>query len=428
VYRITSFLVLLMSFAAQLEAQTLRESLSELFTFGECGEPLCLDVDADVHGQHYVPNIVQGEDNMLAFLTGAISTSLGQIPFPSANSGQVLVGFDAGVPLVESVSPGPVLAERSQTLGRGTYLVGLNLSAVRLRKIRGIGMDDLVFRFAHQNVEDQSLGDPSFERDLVVVNADIQLDLLAASVSASYGLTDRIDVGVLVPLVRSSLNGTSSASIIDVLGGPPGPAHQFTEENPFQAERSVDNSAIGIGDVGLRLKANVHQTSGSGIGVVVDARLPTGSEDDFLGTGQSYLRALLITSGRVGAFSPHVNTGFALRSGATQNNSFLATAGFDWTANSRVTLAADALVDLHIGAPNLVVPNTEIFSDPSGLPVLPTNFPDQSDHLVDVAVGVKFQPTTMSRFVANVLVPLRDAGVRPTAMFTAGYERTFGGR
>ena len=413
--------------AAPLNAQTMRESISELFKFGTCGEPLCLDVDADVHGQHYVPSIVQGEDNMLAFLNGAISTSLGQIPFPSANSGQVLAGFDGGIPIVESVSPGPVLAERSQTLGRGTFLLGLNVSAVRLSKIRGVNMDELVFRFPHQNVEDQSLGDPSFERDLVVVDADIGLDLMAFGVSAAYGLSDRIDVGVLLPFMYSSLSGSSHAEIVDVQGGPPGPAHQFTEGS-FEGRQSVENSAAGPGDIGIRLKANLHQTSASGIGLVVDARLPTGDEENFLGTGESALRALLITSGRVGAFSPHLNTGFVLRSGSTQNNSMLTTVGFDWSLSDKVTLAADALMDLQFGSPNLVVPTSEIFSLPAGVEVLPTNFEDKSDHLVDAAVGIKIQPSANTRFVANVLVPLRDAGVRPAAMLTAGLERTFGGR
>ena len=89
---LTVFFVL--GVVAPAQGQTLSESVSALFNFGTCGEPLRLDVNAAEHGAHYVPSIVQGESNTLAFLNAAIAIGLGQLPFPSANSGEVLAGFD----------------------------------------------------------------------------------------------------------------------------------------------------------------------------------------------------------------------------------------------------------------------------------------------------------------------------------------------
>lgn len=421
---LTVFFVL--GVVAPAQGQTLSESVSALFNFGACGQPLCLDVNAAVHGGHFVPSIVQGASNTLEFLNGAITIGLGQLPFPSANSGEVLAGFDAGLPNVESVTPGPILAERSQTMGKGTYLLGLTFSGLRMSKIRGVGMDELVFDFPHQNVQDQSFGDPIFEQDVVRVNADIQLDLMALSMSAAFGVADVIDIGVLVPVVWASLRGTSSAQVIGI-DGPPTGVHRF-QAGSFEADNvAVDNSAVGLGDIGVRIKANLHQTPSAGIGLVVDARLPTGDEENFLGTGESSVRALLVASWRLGSWSPHVNTGFALRSGTTQNNTFLAVAGFDWGASDNLTLVVDALADLQIGASNLVVPPPVTFAEPAGVELLPA-FPDIPDHLLDISAGLKYQLSSRLRLISNVVIPLRDAGVRPTAMWTVGVERTAGGR
>src|SRR5690606_31629715 len=51
-------------FTPTAQAQSLRDHFSRLFTFGNCGQPLCLDVD-NQHGDHFIPQVVQGESNML---------------------------------------------------------------------------------------------------------------------------------------------------------------------------------------------------------------------------------------------------------------------------------------------------------------------------------------------------------------------------
>lgn len=65
-------LLMLAALAARpLEAQSLRDRFLELYCFSEhCGEPLSLDVNADEHGDHFNPSIVQGRADALAFAAG----------------------------------------------------------------------------------------------------------------------------------------------------------------------------------------------------------------------------------------------------------------------------------------------------------------------------------------------------------------------
>ena len=412
------------AFATPLSAQTLSDQLAGLFTFGTCGEPLCLDVDATFHGQHYIPGAVTEARRLIDFMPSAIAASLGQIPFTAANSGTVLVGFEAGAPIFESVSGGPILGERAQTLGKGTYFVGVNATGINLSTMRGVPLDGLEFRFPHQNVQDAALGSPTFEHDIIDVASDVQLNFVAFAFTAAFGLTDRIDLGVLVPFVRASMTGSSLAIIENPFGQATG-AHQFETGSPFTARSSIDGNASGIGDVGVRLKANLHQTNSFGVGASIDARLPVGDEANFLGTGGTSVRVLGVVSGRVNDWSPFLNAGMAIRTAESQTNSVQATFGFDRLVNPNLTLVAEVATDLQIGSSGLVPPEPISFTSPSVLQISSTNVPDQADHLADASFGLKYQTNAGVRFVGSVLIPLLDGGVRPSTMWNVGLERVF---
>lgn len=410
--------------APALGAQSLNERLLGLFSWGACGSPLCLDVDPSFHGQHYIPGAVGEAQRVLNFIPGAIASSLGQIPFTAANSGTVLAGFEGGVPVFESVSGGPILGERAQTLGQGTYFVGLNVSGINLSSMRGIGLDELRFRFPHQNVQDAALGSPVFEHDVIDVELDMELSFLVAALSAAYGLSDRVDIGVLVPFVSASMSGSSLAVITNPFGQVTG-AHQFESGSPYTARSSVEGSASGIGDIGVRLKANLHQTASLGVGATADVRLPVGSENDFLGTGGTSVRILGLISGRTGDWAPHLNAGMVVRTGDVQTNTIQATVGADRLVNESLTFVAEVRADLQLGDSGLEIPEPISFTAPSVLQIETTNIPVQNDHLADASVGFKFQTGSNLRVVGNVLIPLLDGGVRPAAMWTVGLERVF---
>lgn len=419
----TLTLAALLGMPLSAPGQSLSEEFSQLFTFGDCGLPLCLSVNESVHGQHYIPSVTQGESNLLAFLSGAISKSVGNLPATASSSG-VTFTIEDGVPVQTSVSAGPIFAERAQTLGEGRLLVGVNVSQISFSSIRGVPMDGLRLAFGHQNVGGAALGDPTFENDLIEVSADLDLSLLATNLFASYGLTDNFDVAVLVPLIRSSLEGSAVARVIHFESASP---HFFgTDANPTtEAQTSADGTALGVGDIGLRAKANLYQTDNAGAALLTDVRLPTGADTDFLGSGEASLRALTIFSGRLGGFAPHANAGFVLRGGDLLTNSLLLSVGFDQLVSETVTMAIDVVSDFQMGVSQLDVPTPIEYSAPFPRSEQVTDIPDESDHVIDASWGLKVQIPGDFRAVGNVLIPLNDGGLRPDFLWTAGLELNF---
>ena len=88
-----------------------------------------------------------------------------------------------------------------------------------------------------------------------LANVALDLDMTVTSFFASFGLLDRVDIGVVLPIVSTSLRGTSDAEIIP-FGGPTA-AHFWggTPSNPqLSTSRLVQGSATGMGDVAARIK------------------------------------------------------------------------------------------------------------------------------------------------------------------------------
>src|SRR5262249_12261307 len=154
-------------------AQGLRQKLElGLFSFGSCGEPLCLPalVTANnVHGKHFIPSAEAGNAAIISFLGSAIGSNVSNIPISATTSG-VTYSFSGGAPVRTNVSAGPIFAERAQTLGRGRILVGANASSIRFNTLRGIPLNSLDFNFTHQDTDPAGLGNPAFENEFITVS------------------------------------------------------------------------------------------------------------------------------------------------------------------------------------------------------------------------------------------------------------------
>ena len=97
------------------------------------------------------------------------------------------------------------------------------------------------------------MGIPNLENDIMQFRLNLDLDVAVTNIYATYGVTDRLDVGFVMPLVSARLHGSSYAQIIP-FGGPTA-AHFFagTPANPvLSASRDVDGSSFGLGDVAVR--------------------------------------------------------------------------------------------------------------------------------------------------------------------------------
>ena len=74
-------------------------------------------------------------------------------------------------------------------------------------------------------------------------------------------------------------------------------------------QASASARAIGLADVVVRTKYTVYDDAGTGIAGAVDLRLPTGRQEDLLGTGSTSAKFSAIGSVESGRISTHANAG-----------------------------------------------------------------------------------------------------------------------
>ncbi|MEP7345672.1 MAG: hypothetical protein ABI877_10400 [Gemmatimonadaceae bacterium] len=445
-YATSAFLlaVLVLFGTSPLHGQRLRDRLSQLFIFGSGQDPLFLAGSATssnpanvrVHGSHYIPAAVAENGSVIGFITGALASRVSNVPIGATTSG-VTFRFEGGVPVSTSTSSGPIFAERSQTLGHGRVLAGISRSSFDFTSLRGTPLDALRLTFTHENVDfpgcDAIAGDdctnmgvPSFENDVMNFDLSLNIHVAVTSFYLTYGLSDRVDFGIVIPVLSNSFDGSSLATIVPF---GPGPASHFfagTATNPtLTANRFVSGKASGIGDVATRLKINVHQSATTGVALLFDGRFPTGDEADLLGSGKFAGRAIGILSSTFGAFSPHVNLGLLYSADTTRNNVVLATAGFDHLLGKGITMAAEVVSEFQMGESKLHLPNPVHIGTPFNRVINPTSIPNIRDDIVNGSFGFKFAAANRTTVVTNALFPLNDGGLRARLTYTLGVEYAY---
>lgn len=416
---VATALALAMPMAASY-AQGLSGRVADLMRFGTCEQSLCVTTGTGAHGGHYLLSAQTAGDDLLAFLTGAMTASVGRLPISSTGGGATF-SFVGGAPVRSTTSAGPIFAERASTLGKGRFLFGVNTTHMRFTKLRGESTDSLAFNLAHQDVGNPGLGDSPFESDIISVSLNLKLALQATTVFASYGVSDNFDVGIAIPFIMSSLDGSGAGTVFNVNGTVTG-EHFFegADANGI-ARTSVDESASGVGDIAVRAKIGLGGTADRGrLALLGDIRLPTGSEEDFHGSGGLAGTWMLAGSMQKGNFSPHANVGVALRTGDGQTNALLTTIGFDHMLTRAATLAVDLLSEFQVGdnATSLPAP----IALPS--PVQATNIRDEKDNPMSLSVGGRFLIGNFT-LIGNGLVPVISGGLQPKFAWTLGIERTF---
>jgi hypothetical protein len=426
--RALSSSVLLLWLPACVAAQEgggLRDRVArELFTFGDCGLPLCLDL-TNAHGSHFVPSLQGGNLAVIAFLTDAIGSATQRVPLSATSSGATF-SVVGGLPVRTSVSAGPIFGERTQTLGRGRFFVGASVTGIEFTSLNGAPLDNIFLNFQHSNeAPSDTLGNPDFENDLLALNLAMKVNALVATVAMTVGLTDFIDVGVAVPLVRTQVSGRSEAQFLPFGGAA---IHRFggTDADPIlRATATMEGSATGLGDVAARLKLNLGQGQRMGAALLAEMRFATGAEEDLLGTGSSQLRVLGLYSAQLGTFSPHLNIGYAARESEQVNDAVLVSLAMDNLLTDWATLAFGFESELQVGANKFELPPPVVYQYPFERRVPATNVPNKSGDLLRASLGGKFTVRGGTVLVANVLFPLRDVGLQPDFIWTLGVDFPF---
>ncbi len=352
---------------------------------------------------------LQGLDQLNNQLTSAIGV-------PSFNSSVAGFTFDIerGIPERTTESLGPLLTERATTLGARKLDVTFTYTRVNFTKLQGKDLNDLELVFRRNDVNEGC--DPSSRLLLArcdIIKANLKVDLTEDifALIATYGLTSEWDVGFVVPVTHIRLIAKAHAGIFDQFGNPGGtkigdlPIHRFGP-NSTQPDASGGGDETGLGDIILRTKYNFLRNYDGlipDLAFLVEMKLPTGDEQRLLGTGGTNLTGLLVASKTYGRwFTPHINLGYEIDTKDTQQNTIRYALGFDARLLSELTFGAD---------------------------VIGRHKPDGSgtgDHIVDLSLGVKWNPIQSLILRANVQIPLdKNSGLRADFIPTVGIEYIF---
>jgi hypothetical protein len=254
-------------------------------------------------------------------LAEALSVALATTPMASS-SGGFAYRFNSELGTVERVSEtfGPAFVERALVPPAGRFSVAVSFRDMRFNELDGLPLGE---GSGILTVANRFRDEPApFDQETLALN----LRASTVTVTASGGVGGRVEIGAAVPFVRLRLDGART----NVYRG-----------QPF-IQASGDATAAGLGDVALRVKFQPIAIAAGGVSVGADLRLPTGREEDFLGSGEYTLRLLLIGSAESGPFALHANGSFT-RGGAAEG--FGGATAISVAVNSRVTVSGEMLID-----------------------------------------------------------------------------------
>jgi len=383
-------------------AEKLRDLIPGLY--GGDGITLAKAPEPRNHSPHFTIDSAAAINQLNDEIVGEIAA----LPFGSLESGFALM-FDpeSGTFVRSTKSLGPLLAERPSTLGRGRFNLGVSFTYYKYNEFEGQDLDNLKVDALHQpDTLDPADKRTNFELDTVRINLDIDIDVWVLALNATYGITDRLDVGILVPLVSVEMDIKARAEIIVSPETPmrTPPIHRFGDESP---DDSASDDAIGLGDIILRGKYQLLQSDVMDIAGAMLIKLETGDEDNFLGTGDTTVRPLMVAArtfnnvlGSSISFTPHLNFGFEWNLNESDESTVEYVLGFD-VGNTRWVIAGE-----FFGSHEL---------DRNGI----------GEDILATSVGAKWNPFDQFVLTANAMFPLNDEGLRSDLVTTVGVEYNF---
>jgi hypothetical protein len=475
----------------QLPAMPLAQSLPDLILREIVLQPGTI---GPAHVAHFTP-LTNDPNNPVVGIVDSfnrqMATQFSTFPLGSSTGGLTYV-FDESVGTFRRGSPsfGPLFAERALTIGRRKMSVGFNYQRTSYNTFEGQNLNDgsIKFYLRHQDCchfADPANGtgfsltplngsdtlNPPFKGDIIEAALSLKATTHTTALFANYGVTNRWDIGLAVPFVRVNLDSSVHARIIRLVTCAPlaldpsaveppdcAGAHTFEPGNP-NATLTLQRSgrATGLGDIVLRSKYHFLRAGGGGLAVALDLRLPTGDENNLLGTGGTQGKVFLVASDERGRFGRHVNIGYTVASGTVAGtpvglpsallpDEVNYSGGFEFVSNARLTLMGDFVGRTLRGAGHLDMVSTPFqYNEPTlfftGVPgpgcggfagfTCKTAYFDQFTPrpgnltLLLGTGGVKFNVVGNLLVSGSVLFPLTHAGLRSRVTTTIGLDYAF---
>ncbi len=247
---------------------------------------------------------------------------------------------------------GPPFSVRAGGIGRGKASVSFNYQNVSFGWLDGIPLRDNQFGFVLRSPANTQA---NFGRDVIHGTLNLRMQQSVATFGLVYGVSDRLDIGVGVPMMHIEMEGQLQARLFGPVYSLPSrppcvPTDRFCNPNipvdahffdvypstPLQADgckstaidiegvahapgpvalfdmvelasRTITRKckASGIGDIVGHIGYRLSSSDSGGLAVMVDARLPTGDADNLLGSGGTRVTGGVAWQGRSGRFLPH---------------------------------------------------------------------------------------------------------------------------
>jgi hypothetical protein len=380
----------------------------------EIDENICLMLDLGSNPQ----NILAAEVDRLEalVLTAFISNQLSTFPLGSSAGGFSWT-FDpsAGIFTRSTSSFGPIFSERALTVGRHKLNFGANYQHASYDDFEGRSLKDREIGFFTAFLPNL-IGDDSLS---------LKLSMDTVGLFVNYGLASRWDIGIALPLVSVDMDADLQFLFRNSSG-------QIIPSQGLPSHRSGGRRKTGFGDIVLRTKVNALPFKGGGLGFGLDARLPTGDEENLLGLPGTQAKLYGVFSGALGIISPHVNVGYTFSTGndATKDpdspllappDEFNFAAGVDVAMGRRVTVVGDFVSRTLRDVPRLVFTDVGLGPD-----LQEFNLDGRDDlNLRLTSIGVKINTWGNMLFSASVLIPLSDSGLRDKLTPVFGFDYSF---
>jgi len=347
------------------------------------------------------------------FFNTSFATALSQLPLATPASG-IIYEMVNGVLTESTRSYGPIMSERAETTGRHKLFVGFTYQHFSFSSIDGTNLHDVPIVFTFHTPTD------------VVYTATanhISTTVNQYAGYATYGLTNRVDVSIAVPIDRISM-GVSST----------GTEYSTTSNAQASFQEYIPGVASGFGDVVLAAKGTAWSGERSALAFGAELRLPSGDALNFLGSGAVGVKPYAAWS-RKGRISPHANLGYQwnsdsvlARNSAGQEQQlpgyFLYYFGADMEAMKRLTIIADFLGEEFFNAPRVSSP-TQV-----AIPTRDLSFPsiepfNGSYAANNLAIGAKVNAWKNLLITANLSIRLNNGGLRANVVPLIGASYTF---
>jgi hypothetical protein len=309
---------------------------------------------------------------------------------------------------------GPAFLERAETIGAGHVDLSVSYLHARFTHINGETLSEsLSSKFLAKS---GSLIVPQR-----IQTRDFSITSNVVYFSATYGVDDRTDVNLLLPVYYTSMQGERRFSVL----GQPG---EF---------ESLDGNAFGPGDLLLRGKRRFLEGDSWDLAAGLTLHLPSGSEANFQGTGDVVVTPSLVASWIGPAMEVHGSFGIDIDSTDLQLSGVRYGVGVSWAPLERLTLLTDLVGTSGFSAEDLsfFVADRRLVSirgefDPPlvaravGNGTEFTTTINRTD-VLDLAFGVKVNVFGDLICFASAIVPLTEDGARASVIPAGGIQYGF---